>query len=175
MDDCKLHVEGPLVLTAQLLSTLLTWPFKPAESRSALCQTVKSQKGLLSGSVHPEGVQENDVHHNYAGKAASMRGRRRHLLLLLVLLLPAVTGLAVMCIRLRSSETEHALIRPPSATAYAWRGPDDGVLLPTPSHMTTDAPAELERLIWTDHMHGKPRSWHQHSLPAFVHLHSMII
>ena len=65
----------------------------------------------------------------HAGKAAASRGRRRHLLLLVLQLLPAVTGQAVMSIRLRSSETEHALILPPSATAYAWRGPEDGVLL----------------------------------------------
>ena len=79
-----------------------------------------------------ERVQKINSDDENAGKQAASRGRRRHLLLLVVLLLPAVTGLTVMCIRLRSSETEHALILPPSATAYAWRGPNDGVRLPLP-------------------------------------------
>lgn len=61
-----------------------------------------------------------------AGKLASARRRQRHQLVLLVLLLPALTGLAVMCVRLRSSEEEHSLILPPSATVYAWRGPEEG-------------------------------------------------
>ena len=65
-----------------------------------------------------------------AGKSASARGRQRHQLVLLVLLLPALTGLAVMCVRLRSSEKEHSLILPPSATVYAWRGPEEGELYP---------------------------------------------
>ena len=62
----------------------------------------------------------------HAGKQAASRGRHKHLLLLVVLLLPAVTGLAVMCIRLRSSEAEHALVLPPSSTVWSWRTTEEG-------------------------------------------------
>ena len=61
-----------------------------------------------------------------AGKQAASRGRQKHLLLLLVLLLPAITGLVVMCIRLKSSEAERALVLPPSATVWSWRTTEEG-------------------------------------------------
>ena len=106
---------------------------QPALSSLALQILFAVPDGLTASSCGGpcEICEEAHFRAGCAGKSASAaRGRQRHQLVLLILLLPALTGLAVMCVRLRSSEEEHSLILPPSATVYAWRGPEEGEFHP---------------------------------------------
>lgn len=129
-----LHQHGPCCSHMHHAQDHTHAPVQAALSSLALQILFAVPDGLTASSCGGpcEIFEEAHICAGCAGKSASAaRGRQRHQLVLLVLLLPALTGLAVMCVRLRSSEEEHSLILPPSATVYAWRGPEEGKFLPS--------------------------------------------